>query len=192
MAMAQTSVRKAPAAIARAAWLACVALAGAGCSEAVTTDPDQAELRNIYHVYGVPKSSPSQLVNTFSAVCVDGPASRADKEETLRDLSYVPVREWVPGESQLFVVDDRRPAVVLTQKMCMALAEARTGQSERFEDYVESSFKGARPLNAESFARNIERAWQVDAPRPGIVASQREPYQAITRYGLIFFSPGAT
>ncbi|MEM9438220.1 MAG: hypothetical protein AAGA15_14375 [Pseudomonadota bacterium] len=166
-------------------------LALTACSEALTTNPDLAELQNIDRDRAIPKATPARLVNTFREVCVEGPAAYEAKEALLRDLSYVPARPLDDGASQLFVVDDRRPAVVLTQSMCMAVAEARTGQSERFEDYVAATFPAARPLDPASFDRNIEKAWQVSTPAPGIVASQREPYQAITRYSLIFFRAGA-
>ncbi|MEM9438362.1 MAG: hypothetical protein AAGA15_15115 [Pseudomonadota bacterium] len=176
---------------ARVSTLALAVLALTACSEALTTNPDLAELANIRDSRAIPNSSPAQLVQTFQQVCVDAPGSYDAKEALLRDLSYVPVRAQGVGGSQLFVVDDRRPAFVLTERMCTAVAEARTGQSERFEDYVVATFPAARPLDPASFDRNIEKAWQVSTPAPGIVASQREPYQAITRYSLIYFRAGA-
>ncbi|MEO0486219.1 MAG: hypothetical protein AAF092_09935 [Pseudomonadota bacterium] len=179
----------------RAARPALMALAAgvalAGCSEPVMTQADRAELRNIKPSHVVPKSSPAQLVNTFRAVCVDGPTTFEGRVAKLRDLSYVPTRPRSARGMQYFVVDDRRPSISLSARMCIATAEARTGQSERFGDYVARAFPGAQPLDPATLTATAERAWQVTTPRPGIIASTREPFQFISRYSLVFFDARA-
>ncbi len=154
--------------------IAAVALlvAAAGCG-GPTTDADRAELDNIAPWNVVPKSSPAQLVTGFERFCLDGPRDLDALDGALRDGGYVPTGARHPTRGQVYLVDDRRPAIAVTRRMCVAQARARTGQTERVRDMVASRFPDARPMDPAAFGTGVEQAWRVVTPLPGIVATRR-------------------
>ncbi len=179
------SVRSAPLPAA-----ACL-VAGLAACEGPASTADRAELGNIAPWNVVPRSSPSQLVTGFRRFCVEAPGDPAAREEMLRDAGYVPTTRRRPGRGQVFLVDDRRPAIVRGARMCIAEARARTGQAEAVRDYVEATFPAARPAAAAPFGRGTELAWTMDGPVPAVVATRRrsDP-DGRAVYSVIFFTPG--
>ncbi|MCR9124571.1 MAG: hypothetical protein NXH82_00445 [Rhodobacteraceae bacterium] len=158
----------------------------AGCD----ITPDKAELANLAPWNAVPKSSPRQLLSMFETVCIDGPAGRTATRAMLRDLGYVPTGPARTGRGQLFLVDDRRPAVALTEDMCMVRAAARTGQTELFRDWMAHRFPAARQMPRDRAPRRTEDAWLVALPDPAIIATQRTALGSrFYGYGLIAFRP---
>ena len=98
----------------RAAAVAALLAAGvlAGCAPGAGQGPEALELANIAESNIVPKSSPAQFARAFERFCLDTPAEA--RAETLRAADYVPFAP-VRASSRVrtFVVDDRRPAVML-------------------------------------------------------------------------------
>ncbi|MGX9356569.1 hypothetical protein ACS3SW_15810 [Roseobacteraceae bacterium S113] len=148
--------------------------------------PDRAELVNMRFSNQVPKSSPAQLVGAFDRHCINGENTREAQEAELRAASYVP--RPTKNDVQLFLVDNRRPAVALTDRICMVKARSRTGQTERFTNYVAETFPDATPLDKSTFSTRLENAWAVRDPAPGIIATERRVDRGNeTTYALIHF-----
>ncbi len=163
---------------------ACLALAA--CS-ADGVSPDTAELRNMWRGNLVPKSSPALMVRAFDRFCTDGPRDDA----TLRAAGYVPLPRRTAG-ARAYVIDDSRPAVAVSETMCLVQAESRTGQTTRFQNYVAATYPGARAIDPAPLGQNIEQAWSVPTSPPAIIATERTVSVGWYRYALILFQPGAT
>ncbi len=148
---------------------------------------DTAELRNMWRANLVPKSSPALMVSAFDRFCAQGPRDDA----TLRAAGYVPLPERSPG-ARAYVIDDRRPAVAVSERMCVVQAESRTGQTARFQNYVTATYPGARPIDPAPLGRNIEQAWSLPTDPPSLIATERTVSLGWYRYALIFFRPEAT
>lgn len=162
----------------------------AACSSSAL-GPDRAELANLSKWNAVPKSTPSAFVQTFDQVCVKTAPSLADLDASLRQANYVPADKSAASGTVLYLVDDRRPAIAVSDTMCLAQALSRTGQAERVREYVAQNFPNAQQMNPKSFKTEIEHAWSVDTPFPGILATQRRiNIDATTGYALIYFRPG--
>ncbi|MBW4709686.1 hypothetical protein KX928_18010 [Roseobacter sp. YSTF-M11] len=149
--------------------------------------PDTAELRNMWRANLVPKSSPAVMVSAFDRFCAIGPRDDA----TLRAAGYVPLPQEVPG-ARAYVIDDRRPAVAVSDSMCVVQAESRTGQTARFRNYIAATYPDARPVDPEPLGRNIEQAWSVASDPPTLIATERTESFGWYRYALILFQPGAS
>lgn len=158
----------------------------AACS-AQGVSPDTAELRNMWRFNLVPKSSPALMVSAFDRFCVEGPRDDA----ALRAAGYVPLPEKTPG-ARAYVIDDRRPAVAVSDKMCVVQAESRTGQTTRFQNYVAATYPGARAVDPAPLGQNIEQAWALPTNPPALIATERTVSVGWYRYALIYFRPGAT
>lgn len=151
---------------------------------------DQAELRNIKPSNQVPKSSPAQLVRTFDRFCMSPQVDRAELEDRLRDANYAPTRRATTGKPQVFLVDDRRPAVVISDRACSVRALSRTGQTKRVGDYVMSNFLKAKPLDPGKVGHNVEQLWMVSAPERALIATERTmTLDGYTEYALTIFRP---
>ena len=152
--------------IARARPIVAMAAAGmlAGCAGGGVGGPEGFELANIAESNIVPKSSPAQFVGAFGRFCLD--TAEADRPAALRGADYVafaPVR--AASRVRTFVVDDRRPAVMLGGRGdCAVAAEARTGQSARAARLIAERFPGASPVEPARLGPNVETAW---LSRPG-------------------------
>lgn len=140
----------------------------AACGGPIT--PDQAELANIRRSHLVPKSSPNQMIRAFDRFCINGPADPAQADVQLRAASYVPVPARQRG-TRAYVVDDKRPAVARSARMCMVQVKARTGQADKMQRYIAKNFPDAQPLDPAPLGRGIEQAWRV--PGPGLIATRR-------------------
>lgn len=158
----------------------------AACS-AQGISPDTAELRNMWRSNLVPKSSPALMVSAFDRFCAQGPRDDA----TLRAAGYVPLPNRAPG-ARAYVIDDRRPAVAVSDRMCVVQAESRTGQTARFQNYVTATYPGARPIDPAPLGKSIEQAWSLPTNPPSLIATERTVSLGWYRYALIFFRPGAT
>jgi hypothetical protein len=178
-AAAADAQRAAPAALACAASLALAACAPAGLSPA-----DRAELDNMWRVSLVPKSTSGQMVTAFTDFCLDAP--RPEIEAVLRRADYVPLPERTAG-ARGWVVDDRRPAVAVSDSMCVVRARSRSGQTAAFANLVKARFPNARPLDPGDLGADIEAAWQIS--RAGIVATERRRDIDFFIYSLIYYTP---
>lgn len=140
---------------------AALVLALAACAPAPDT-PEAFELANIRPGNVVPKSSPAQMVAAFETYCLA--ATPAQARAALRRGDYVQVARPTGAQFDFYVVDDRKPAVALHDgaagSFCATTAEARTGQSNRVEDFVAARFAGARPVDPGRIGPGVERAWQ--------------------------------
>ncbi len=171
----------------------CISVLGisvlAGCTTA-GLGPDALEIANIRHYNEVPRSSPAALVRAFDRFCVNRPKDPDAADALLRGASYVPLRKRSGSDARVYLVDDRRPAVVLGRNICLVQAKSRTGQTEKTRAFVAGAFPGARPMSPESFAEDIEQAWIVPGDPPVVIATQRrlEPGNK-SRYSLIFYQP---
>lgn len=154
------------------------ALLLSGCTADLTAD--DYEVRNMNPDNIVPKSSPKAFIAAFESFCLD-PQSRAAVRAKLRANDYVPAPRKL-GAMEVWVVDDRRPAVLLNDKDCAVLAESRTGQTERVKALVGDRFPEAAPVTDPRF----ENLWQVeDADRRTLIFIRRiQPNQAQSQYML--------
>lgn len=159
----------------------------AGCS-VDGISPDQAEVNNMWEVYKVPKSAPAAFVGTFDRFCTNGVSSRSDLDRSLRAAHYVPLQAKPRQGVRVYVVDDRRPAVAVSDTMCLVQAKSRTGQTDLVRRYVADVFPDARPTDASQLGRDVEQAWVL--PDNRIVATQRTDTTGVwSRYALILFHP---
>ena len=142
----------------------------AGCS-VDGISPDQAEVNNMWEVHKVPKSAPAAFVRTFDRFCANGAASRSDLDRDLRGANYVPLTAKPRKGVRVYVVDNRRPAVAVSDTMCLVQAKSRTGQTDRVRHYVADNFPNAQPTDASQLGRDVEQAWVL--PDNRIVATQR-------------------
>jgi len=126
--------------------------------------PEGFELANIDDANILPKSSPAQFVGAFARFCLD--TADADRPGALRGADYVAFgRARSASRVRTFVVDDRRPAVMLGGGGdCAVAAEARTGQSARAARLIAERFPAARPIEPGGLGPNAETAW---LSRPG-------------------------
>ena len=135
----------------------------------------------------VPKSSPALMVRAFDRFCTVGPQDDA----TLRAAGYVPLPERTPG-ARAYVIDDSRPAVAVSNSMCLVQAESRTGQTTRFQNYVAATYPDAQAIDPTQLGRDIEEAWSVPTDPPTIIATERTVSVGWYRYALILYRPEAT
>ncbi|MCF6231955.1 MAG: hypothetical protein L3J36_02445 [Rhodobacteraceae bacterium] len=164
----------------------------AGCTTA-GLGPDALEVANIKRSNIVPKSSPGALVHAFDKYCVNGPRDRTLADALLRKSNYVPRPRRGQNKTRVYVIDNKRPLVALTQNICVVQARSRTGQTHKFRAYIANTFPRAKPVPPGTFWHNIEQAWAVPSDPPAIVATQRdlEPGN-FSRYGLIYYQPAGT
>lgn len=146
--------------------LPAVALAAlSACASAGDTPYDTFELANIRPSNVIPKSSPASLVGTFRKHCL---ANLGDGDATARSLvaaDYVENRRARTATARGFVVDDRRPAVMVSDGpdmfFCSVIAESRTGQTTRSRSFVAQAFPGAREVDPKPYGRDKEAVWIV-------------------------------
>ena len=124
----------------------CAASILAACAPATS---DMIELRNVAWWKVIPKSSPKQLIEALDKYCFA--VNRQTAASQLKSDDYVAV----PGRKaiQSYVVADKRPLVMLSdtgaQYGCAVAAEARTGQRNRVEAFVENRAGGAVTIKTE-------------------------------------------
>lgn len=161
---------------------------GLGACSSEAPSADRLELATIWPGNVIPKSTPRELVTAFDAICVktNGPAAQ---ETALRNAGYVPTNTTRGEVRQVFVIDNRAPAIALSPTMCIARATARTGQSNAVGRYVADAFPTAQPLDPDDFSVDIEQAWSVDG---GILATARNRWVGNrSAYSMILFQPTA-
>lgn len=164
-------------------------LALTGCSDAAQPQADRLELATIPHWKEVPKSSPSQFVRTFERFCANRSAGMAAMDATLRKAGYVPKVAASARRPAIYVVDDRRPAVVVGERICGVRAVSRTGQTERMNRYVAAAFPEARPVGTQGFSTDVEQVWQIEG---GMIATTRNDWVGNrSAYTVALFRPGA-
>ncbi|MBZ0123214.1 MAG: hypothetical protein K8F31_04950, partial [Roseovarius sp.] len=158
----------------------------AACSNAAPP-PDRLELATIPRWREVPKSTPAQLVGAFDRFCTDRTPGMAAQDARLRAAGYIPKVRASAGRPALYVVDDRRPAVAVSDRICAVRAVARTGQRERVDRYVAATFPAARPLARDGLSRDVEQAWTIEG---GIIATTRNLWAGnVTTYTVTLFTP---
>ena len=148
------------------------ALILSACVSAPAT-PDAYELANIYADNIVPKSTPARFVAAFERYCLDHDGTGL--ESVLRADNYVPVPRRAGAQVQSWVVDDRRPAVMLLDGLtgCSVAAEARTGQTTAVQALIARRYRSAAPLDPATVGRSVEQAWAVPGEAGVIVFTQR-------------------
>jgi hypothetical protein len=133
------------------------------CTPSPPAGPDFFELANIDPENIVPKSSPAVLVRAFSDFCVDRIDDPASIPALLKANDYVAVPEFRPNSARLYVVDDRRPMVMLSDgpesSTCAVAAESRTGQTNRVLSFVATEFPAARAIDPSGIGPTAEAAW---------------------------------
>ncbi|MEM6940367.1 MAG: hypothetical protein AAF943_02040 [Pseudomonadota bacterium] len=105
---------------------------------------------------------------------MNAPATLKAADAKLRAAGYVPLPNRRDPVVRAYLVDDGRPAVGISPKGCLVRAKARTGQAQKFDSFVKETFSDARALPLASLGRSIEKAWQVQTPIAGVVATERK------------------
>lgn len=162
---------------------------GACGSEDISSD--EAEFANIWRANQVPKSPPEIMVRAFNSYCAPA-APRQETDTALRRVGYVPVPHDRSAEVTAYVIDDIRPAVAVSDRMCLVQAKARSGQTDRFQRYVSETFPKARALDPAPFGKSIEQAWLVPSTPPAIIATDRVIDIDWYVYSLIYFRGAQT
>ncbi|MEP2641861.1 hypothetical protein [Roseobacter sp.] len=129
-------------------------------------------------------------MNAFDTFCTNGPRTAAGVETSLRAAGYVPLPKRTAGV-KAFVVDTKKPAVAVSDSMCLVQADARTGQTTRFQTYVAETYPNARTLDPATLGDDIEQAWSIPSDPPAIIATERTESLGWYRYALILFRPEA-
>lgn len=158
-----------------------------GACSAQNVAPDAAELANISAFKMVPKSSPRQLVLAFDRFCVNRKDTLAAQDDALRAAGYVPVAAAPNATARTYVVDSDRPAIAMSERMCVVRARSRTGQTDRFETYIADTFEQARSLPPAAFGRRIEKAWQLNDQPARVIATERSSQLGWYTYSLIHY-----
>lgn len=121
----------------------------------------------------VPSSSASAFVGAFERFCLDGGRTLAAISARLRTADYVEVSQRGQGEVRVFVVDDRRPMVQVSEdgRFCAVAARARTGQAAGVERMIAGRFSGVTPV--EGSASEPEFTLRVGGSRSGLLTLRR-------------------
>lgn len=159
----------------------------AGCT-AGGLGPDAAELANMYSGNKVPKTAPAVLVQAFDRFCVNAAPTPAAHDAQLRAAGYVPTRKAARNGVRLYVVDDRRPAVAVSSRICLVQALARSGQTDAAQRYITGSFPDAEPIGTADLGAHVEQAWAI--PGAILATDRRADTGNHSRYSLILFRPG--
>ena len=150
-----------------------------GCFDSA---PDKVELSNIRPAHVVPKSSPTSFVSTFEQMCLQPLNSGSAFEPTLRNASYVPTRRANAHGYRAYIVDDRRPAVLIRERndhrACAVMAIARTGQTQRVVNAVPRLFPNAK-VASPSLVEGAENVWVEEGVRKRVIFTSRD--QSTTR-----------
>lgn len=143
-------------------------MALSGC---LASTADEVELSNMRLWNAIPKSTANQFVTAFADLCAAPIKSGAAFEATLRAADYVPTGRPDARGTQVFLVDDRRPAIMVRDttgvRACGVAARARTGQRQRVNDDISTIFPGAREVPADR-VEGAEQVW-LDTRAPGRV-----------------------
>ena len=152
---------------------ALVVVAALSACLSVPASPDAYELANIYADNVVPKSTPARFVAAFERYCLDHSGTGLDA--LLRADDYVPVPRRAGAKVQSWVVDDRRPTVMLLDGRtgCSVAAEARTGQTTEVQALIARRYPNAAPLDPAAVGRSVEQAWAVPGEPGVIIFTQR-------------------
>ena len=109
--------------------------------------PEEIELANMRPSNVIPKSSPRQFVSTFEQFCTDMLDTPDRRDALLRAADYVPTTSRPRNGARLYLVDDRRPAVIVIASPgsigCTVMAEPRTGQTDEVRRWVAREFPAA-------------------------------------------------
>lgn len=155
--------------------LGLVVLVLSGCVAASPSSPELIELSNIKPSHIVPKSSPAQLVSAFRRYCLADTLD--DARQALRKDDYIQKPRRGRSAVHSYVVDSRKPAVLLSGEAerfnCAVLAEARTGQTSRIEDFVTAGFPKLAEADPARLGPRTERAWLAAGANGGIVFTKR-------------------
>lgn len=123
---------------------------------------EEFEIANMRSSNFVPKSSPGSLVATFERHCLDRLAEPMTIGPSLLAADYVRVPPSMARGGELYVVDDRRPSVMVERTpgrtSCAVAVSSRTGQTARARRMVERRFPGAVPLPPWG---RMEAMWRV-------------------------------
>lgn len=168
-----------------------LALALTACTQTAT--PDMLELRNIRQDNIIPKSTPSTFVSTFKTFCMAFNGDLAAMDRRLRAADYVPLPRNNRGV-RTYLVDTRRPAVMLTDTGCVVAAASRTGQTERVQSFVSAEFPDAVAFPAEGWGKDAEQAWILPSRGKAVLFTLRQiGAPEGSRYGFgIIFPPGSS
>ena len=139
---------------------------------------EEFEVANMHPANFVPKSSPASFVGTFERHCLDRMDAPKTIGPSLLAADYVRAPPRFTGGREIFVVDDRRPSVMLastpTGTFCGVLASSRTGQTARARRLVAARFPEAVPVEAPALAPGMEAAWRVGSDGRTLVFLRRQ------------------
>lgn len=154
----------------------------AGC-DVPAAIPNRAELLNFRPSHIVPKTSPTAFVTAFRRYCLAGDSATA--QGRLRADDYIPTRAF--GRDDVYVVDDRKPMVMITDDGCAIRAASRAGQTNAVADFLAT--QAAEPVDpARTGAPGAESAWLLSDPAPALVLqtrtrlSARESHLSLMRF----------
>ncbi len=167
--------------------LAAMLVGGLGACSSEAPDADTLEQATIWPGNVIPKSTPRELIATFDRFCVNGPGGVEAKETALRDAGYVPTSTTAGEARQVFVIDNRAPAIAISPNMCIARSTARTGQTNAVNRYVSDTFPAAQQTDTSQLPVDVEQAWAIPG---GILATARNRWLGNrSSYSVILFQP---
>jgi hypothetical protein len=146
-----------------------------GTANRIPVTPEVLELANMRLSNVVPKSSPAALVRSFEQFCLSQKRMPVDIKAALRSADYVEAPSVEPNGTTAFVVDDRRPMVILGDdgQLCAVGAQSRTGQTARIHRMINRRFPEAQVLEPASVSNNTEYAVRTHGAHGDIIFLQR-------------------
>ncbi|MEM9138443.1 MAG: hypothetical protein AAGB15_01310 [Pseudomonadota bacterium] len=148
--------------------------------QACTTSPDPreaSELASIRQSNLVPKSNARTVVRAFNNHCLGNLGQPAVIPGRLRDVAYVEAE--TQEKMRVFVVDDRRPLVMFREREnglhCVTAARARTGQADRIDGFVASTYPKAKAMRPADLDVDAERVWAIANNPLTMIYTKREP-----------------
>lgn len=153
-------------------------------------DADRLELATLSPWNEIPKSTPRELVTGFDRFCVKTTGGPAAQETALRNAGYVPTNTTRGKDRQVFLIDNRAPAIAISPQMCIARSTARTGQTNAVGRYVVDTFPEAILIDPDDLTVDVEQAWAING---GILATARNRWIGNrSSYSVILFRPEVT
>lgn len=137
--------------------------------------PETIELRAMPPALAVPATAPAALVASFESLCLDGPRAPDALAQRLRATDYVEAPQRGAGGMRSFVVEDRRPMVMLSADgtACAVAARARSGQRARIDAMMARRFPDAPAVTVAG----AEIAWHAGPPQ-GVILLRRVNHPA--------------
>ena len=146
------------------------------CAVGCTQTPEQIEMANMKPSTVIPKVSPKKLIASFKNYCVDRIDQVSSIPAHLRTIDYIEAEPWSFDGIRTFVVDDSKPMIRVKTgaiPQCVALAEARSGQTASVDRFIQKQYPDAIPVSAEELGTPVEKVWKISETPEALIYTHR-------------------